>query len=864
MTSTATLTSTNLNFTGDDGTITGCTSIILSGTPVHDSHVATKSYVDSVAEGLHVKDAVLVATTANITLSNTQTIDGVAVVAGNRVLVKDQTTAIENGIYLCVDLGSWTRAPDMPTAKSAASNFVFVEQGTIGADQGFVCTTNTGSAVVDEDGLDFTQFSGAGVITAGTNLTKTGNQINMDAVITSLTSLDTALLKLGGVSVTSNAADLNILNGVTSNAADLNLLDGSISGTIVPSKSVVYGSAGEIVASQLDVSSTTSAKPVVTITNTNDDANSSEIVLAKSSTTVGDDDSLGKITMQGKYGGNLTDFFNLEATQRRSDCGAVRIKLASDLDNTGSMATMLYMEGSEHSNNGRNIMMGLNSTANFTNWNNCHDNIGFGENTLQSLTSGDTNIAIGRNSLTGITTGNENIGVGESAGSTITTGTRNMCIGGKYSVPGDTGRDTQPSAVDGVNQIVIGFGTTGQADHSVTLGDADVTAVYCSQDSGAILHCGGLNIGGTVLTSTMDELNILAGSTANAVVNNAAVVYGSAGQVATTSSTIDPNSASGGGLIISNTTAQTSGILVDISGAGQTGGVLVDINGTEDMEALATSGLVDMDLMMTTGTGLTIANSSTQASGELIKIEGKFGKTALSIQDGYTNILTTDASNTIPANLGLLSVDTRIGGQSTDSAAIIVAGVDGKAGLLCTFGSTVVCTNSDNTKNVKIKHNGTDAIISTTSGDISFDDDNVKTTGTLACGNTTITGTMSATGVATASSYLSSSDRRLKKNIKVLKNCIDKVKKIRGVNFTWIKDDRKDYGVIAQEIEKVAPFAVQEGENGMKTVDYGKLAPLFIQSIKEQQVIIEDQQSEIDGLKEQFEELKAKVAELAK
>ena len=76
------------------------------------SHAASqqsiKAYVDSVASGLDVKDSVRIATTANITLSGEQTIDGVSVVAGNRVLVKDQSTGSQNGIYLCVDGGSWT------------------------------------------------------------------------------------------------------------------------------------------------------------------------------------------------------------------------------------------------------------------------------------------------------------------------------------------------------------------------------------------------------------------------------------------------------------------------------------------------------------------------------------------------------------------------------------------------------------------------------------------------------------------------------------------------------------------------------------------------------------------------------------
>ena len=148
------------------------------------SHVPTqqsvKAYVDSVASGLDVKDSVRVATTGNITLANQQTIDGVSVVAGNRVLVKDQSTGAENGIYLCVDGGSWTRATDMAAGSQGAGLFVFVEEGTANADNGYVCTTNDASDTVGTHSLAFAQFSGAGQITAGTNITKSGNTLNVD------------------------------------------------------------------------------------------------------------------------------------------------------------------------------------------------------------------------------------------------------------------------------------------------------------------------------------------------------------------------------------------------------------------------------------------------------------------------------------------------------------------------------------------------------------------------------------------------------------------------------------------------------------------------------------------------------------
>jgi hypothetical protein len=139
---------------------------------------ATKAYVDATKQGLDVKDSVRAATTANITLSGTQTIDGVAVIAGDRVLVKDQSTGSQNGIYV-VAAGAWARSIDANTsAKVTAGMFAFVEEGSTNGDGGFVLTTNA-AIVLDTTAIAFTQFSGAGQITAGAGMTKSGNTLDV-------------------------------------------------------------------------------------------------------------------------------------------------------------------------------------------------------------------------------------------------------------------------------------------------------------------------------------------------------------------------------------------------------------------------------------------------------------------------------------------------------------------------------------------------------------------------------------------------------------------------------------------------------------------------------------------------------------
>jgi hypothetical protein len=145
------------------------------------STLATVSYVDTAVQtaqsGLDVKLSVRAATTEDIELSGEQTIDGVSVVAGNRVLVKNQDTASENGIYVAA-AGAWSRATDAEDGELSAGAFTFVEEGTTYGDTGWVISTN-GAITVGTTGITWTQFSGAGVITAGNGLVQNGTTFDV-------------------------------------------------------------------------------------------------------------------------------------------------------------------------------------------------------------------------------------------------------------------------------------------------------------------------------------------------------------------------------------------------------------------------------------------------------------------------------------------------------------------------------------------------------------------------------------------------------------------------------------------------------------------------------------------------------------
>ena len=181
--------------------------------------LVNKAYVDSVANGLDVKASVRVATTANLagTYNNSAgtitsssngaiSIDGVSLTTNDRVLVKDQSTATQNGFYKVTTVGSGgaafvlTRTPDADEASEVTGGaFTFVEEGTANADNGYVATHN-GTPTLGTTNITFEQFSGAGQIAAGAGLTKTGNTIDVQVDDSSIEiSGDTLQVKALGI-----------------------------------------------------------------------------------------------------------------------------------------------------------------------------------------------------------------------------------------------------------------------------------------------------------------------------------------------------------------------------------------------------------------------------------------------------------------------------------------------------------------------------------------------------------------------------------------------------------------------------------------------------------------------------------------
>ena len=195
--------------------------------PTQNQDAATKAYVDTVSQGIHTHTSCRLATAAALpsctynnvsngigatltaTANGALTVDGVSVVVDDRILVKDQASSLQNGVYVVTVAGDagtafvLTRSTDMNQDVEFPGSFEFVEEGTVNADNGYVCTTNL-PITIGTTGITWTQFSGAGQITAGAGLTKSGNTIDVATASASRIVVNADSIDLATTGVSAN------------------------------------------------------------------------------------------------------------------------------------------------------------------------------------------------------------------------------------------------------------------------------------------------------------------------------------------------------------------------------------------------------------------------------------------------------------------------------------------------------------------------------------------------------------------------------------------------------------------------------------------------------------------------------------
>jgi hypothetical protein len=607
VTSSGTSSFNNVTITGTlDMSLATSATITGLAAPTSDSEAANKAYVDTVSQGLDAKASCRVATTANITLSGTQTIDGIAVIAGDRVLVKDQSTASQNGIYV-VAAGSWSRSTDANTWDELVHAFCFVEQGTANANNGFVCTVTAGGTL-GSTSVTWVQFSGAGQVTAGTGMTKTGNTLNVNTASSSriVVGADEIDLAASGVTVgTYKSVTVDLYGRVTAGTNPTTLAGYGISDAYtIAQVDALFGSTASAAASAsaAATSATNAANSATTAAGSATSAANSATAAANSYDAF-DDRYLGSKTSDPTVDndGNplLTGalYWNSSSNEMRVYTGSVwqaaYLPAVGYLPLSGGTMTgaITFAAGqtfpitslSGYTQSATPYLTALGSNAGNNTGTGTY-NVAIGINALDSFTTGASNVVIGFDAGTGLTTGNQNVAVGSEALVSTQTHTGNVAIGYralKVNTANSNvaiGSSTGVANTTGNNNVFVGFNaapanTTGS--YNVALGRGALSAAQTTNNHIAIgysslsgVTSGSGNIGIGYQAAATGTGDLVSGSNNIIIGNNATTSSTSVSNEFTHGNSSITSNRFWGDMKMGGSNAGSSGQVLTSSGAG--------------------------------------------------------------------------------------------------------------------------------------------------------------------------------------------------------------------------------------------------------------------------------------------------------
>ena len=680
---------TKLNLSG--GTMSGAIAMGAAkitglADPTAAQDAATKIYVDNSVQGLDAKASCRAGTTANITLSGAQTIDGVSVIAGDRVLVKDQTSAEENGIYVAAASG-WARSADANTWDELVNAYSFVEDGTANANNGFVASIVAGGTL-GSTAVTWVQFSGAGQVIAGAGMTKSGNTLDVGTAAASriVVNADNIDLATSGVtaatyrSVTTDAygritggTNPTTVSGYgltdvftkteinTSLATKLNLTGGTMSGALAMGTNKITG-AGDPTAAQ-DVatkaytdsilgSATSAATSAAAAATSASNASTSASGAATSATNAGNS-ATAAASSASAAAASFDQFDDIYLGAKSS---------APTVDNDGNA----LQAGALYFNTASNIMFVYSGSS----WAAAGSAVnGTAERQEYTATAGQT-----------------------SFNATYDVGFVDVYLNGSRLVP-----TTDFTASNG-SQIVLTTGATvGDNVGIIAYGAFDVANVYTQAQSNARYTQIANNLSDLAsaptaltnlgLTATAAELNYTDGVTSNIQAQLDAAGVGSVTSVGGTGSVSGLTLT---GTVTSSGNLTLGGTLDDINLASGVTGTLPVANGGTGATTLTAN-----NVLLGNGTSAPLAVAPS-TSGNVLTSNGTTWQSTAPAGGGFSTLVTIASSTTytIPAGVSLIKIYVTGGGGGGSTSGYAGGSAGGTAikYLSVTAGSTISIT----------------------------------------------------------------------------------------------------------------------------------------------------------------------------
>lgn len=874
--------------------------LILNADPVSSLGAATKQYVDNVASGVTVHAASVTSTTAVLPASTYNngasgvgatltanvngaigTVGGYASLAvNNRVLVKDQAAALQNGIYVVTQLGSagtpWvlTRASDFdgtPASEIQSGDATYVQNGTLAGTQWVVVTT--GTITVGTTAINFSQFSGPGTYTGGSGINVTGTSISNTGVLSNIAGT--------GIGVSGATGNVTITNnGVVSVAGTSNQI--TVSGSTgavtfsLPSSVTIGGTMTAGIFSGSGASLT--SIPNAALTNNSLTIGSTNIALGATSTSLAGLTSVTSTTFVGALSGNATTA-TTSTNIAGGAAGSIPYQTAASTTTllAAGTSSQVLVSGTTPSWTNTPTLTGTNFSGSAASLNAGTATVLQTARTINGTSfNGSANITITASTTAALTMNNG--GAGAASGTTFDGSTARTISYNTIGAPSTTGSGASgtwaisitgnsvtvggftPSATAGVASRVVVADGSGYINNSYFNGTDEGISGSAGTVTSILTKRGDNYYRATSAQSVMNYLVNTSNIWPNTQVQQFATInsVGFAGQ----SGNLQAFATSGSGLsaVMSfhraglyainmgmdtdnvfrlggwSDGASTYRYQVDTAGNFYTGATVFPTNGSNGLRSNSgTYGSLEITGTQNAYSGVYFSGGGASTTG-MFDASGNGGD-----YDGTTGWhFYWQRSNSC---LGIGGSVTAVGYRAYTNGNHYVAGKIDVASNTTGVGTGVTAINGDMTA---YRSGGTTGVIYLSSSGtkyLFYDGTNYN----LNAGGLVVTGDVTAF-----------SDIRVKKNIEVIPDALNKVLQIRGVTFqrTDTDDDvTRHTGVIAQEVEKVLPEVVVtsnealDGQEGKKTVAYGNMVGLLIEAIKELNAKVDSLKAELAALK---------------